>query len=468
MNVPRFLRLALLIALALPLTAQKSVFVTMPCPPDLKAPSVRCGTIAVPEDAKLEGGRTVDLNVVVIGATHPTANAVPLFHLDGGPGIAATNAAGFYAGPGGMYKETRDIVVFDQRGTGGSNALHCPAIEHRHPLDDMYTTADVIACRDALRSRADLSRYSTEVAASDIDRVRSALGYAQVDLWAISYGTRLAQAYMKQFTTRVHRAVLTGFTPLDYRAPLYHAVNAQRVIDLILYECQRDRTCSARYPNLRHEWQSLLHALDETPVKIETASGTKVLRRGPFAEALRSFLYTAAAQRQLPFLIHAAASGDFAPFLAILPKGASPFADGLYLSIACSEGAARIKGGEVAPVTNGTALGDYRLRQELDACAEWPKYAVPEDFYTPQKASPPVLVIAGSMDPVGAPEWSDAYCTALPNCRLVTIPNLGHGPFDLDVWTAGGCFDELSTAFYKDPASLDPSCVKRMQPPAFK
>lgn len=443
-------------------------FIVKPCAPAGQSAAVRCGTISVPEDPNASGGRTISLNVIVIQATHKRSGVWPLFHLDGGPGIAATNASDFYLGPGSIYRESRDVVLFDQRGTGGSNALRCPAIEHRHPLQDMYASDDVIACHNDLRGRADLSKYSTEIAAGDIDRVRRALGYPQIDLWAISYGTRVAQAYMKRFPERVHRAVLVGFVPLDYRPPLYHAVNAQRVVDLIFHECQRDKECAARYPNLRHEWQTLLESLDQNHVKTDTAWGQVVIRRGPFVEALRSFLYTSAGQRQFPYIVHAAASGDFEPFLRILSKDSSQFAEGLYLTIACSEGVARINSADIPRYTDGTSLGDYRVRQELAACANWPAYSVTDDFYVPQKKSPPMLVFSGAMDPVAAPEWGYQFCASLPNCRLLSIPDLGHGPFDLDVWTEGACFDEITVAFYRQGAPVDASCVKRMRPPAFK
>ena len=472
MTASNFLRCALLAAL-LPVAARATesaapAFIVKPCAPAGRSAAVRCGTISVPEDPDASGGRTINLNVIVVQAKHRRPGVSPLFHLDGGPGIAATNVSEFYVGPGNIYRESRDVVLFDQRGTGGSNALRCPAIEHRYPLQDMYTNDEVIGCRDDLSGHADLSQYSTDIAAGDIDRVRRALGYPKIDLWAISYGTRLAQAYMKQFPKRVHRAVLVGFVPLDYRAPLYHAVNAQRVVDLILYECQRDNECSARYPNLRHEWQSLLQSLEQTPVRADTASGQILIRRGPFVEALRTFLYTAAAQRQFPFIVHAAASSDFAPFLEILPKGSSLFAEGLYLSIACSEGVARINSADVPRYVNGTFLGDYRVRQELAACANWPAYSVPADFYAAQKTSPPLLVFSGEMDPVAAPEWGFQFCSNLPNCRFMSIPEFGHGPFDLDKWSEGACFDEMTVAFYRQAASIDASCVKRMRPPAFK
>lgn len=92
----------------------------------------------------------------------------------------------------------------------------------------------------------------------------------------------------------------------------------------------------------------------------------------------------------------------------------------------------------------GTFPGDHRVREELAACAAWPRYHLREGFFDPPKTSPPLLVISGEMDNVAAPEWGYRFCSALPACRFVSIPQMGHGPFDLDAWTNGTCFDKIA------------------------
>ncbi|HJT16403.1 MAG TPA: alpha/beta fold hydrolase [Thermoanaerobaculia bacterium] len=420
------------------LLAAAFVFHTHACAPPLQKVAARCGTVATPDG--------IDLNVIVVKAQKKRAGATPMFHIEGGPGIAGTNPALFYAGPGSMYRADRDVVLLDQRGTGGSNALHCPALEKRSALLEMYPPDEVASCLHDLQ--ADLTKYSTENAALDIDRVRQALGYKRIDIWAVSYGTRLAQVYMRRFPDRVRNVVLVGTPSLDNRTPLFHAAAGQRVLDLIFYKCQLDADCSAKYPALRSEWEKV----------VEPDS--------PFAEAFRSMLGTAAAQRRVPFLIHAAANGDRKPLLDALPKDSSAFALGLYLTIACSEGSARINPSDIPRYTAGTFLGDYRVKEEMSACAQWPKYEVPADFFAPVKSNARVLMISGEMDHAVPFEMSAAVCAAMSNCQMLTIPDMGHGPFDLDRWTHGECFDEIAARFLE--GSLDTSCVKEMRPPAFQ
>jgi len=429
-----------------------------------------CGTLAVPEDPDHPEGRTIQLNVVVLRAVEPRPGAAPLFHLEGGPGVAASGAAGFYLGPGSHYRRTRDVVLADQRGTGDSSPLLCPALEQRSPLQDYEPIDEVAACRRALEGQADLTKYSTSIAALDVERVRAALGYDRIDIWALSYGTRLAQTYLKAFPSRVRSAVLVGFAPLDYKAPLFHAVAAQRVLDLVLDACQLDAQCATRYPDLRREWRSLLERLQTGPVVVASPSpGAPAveIRRGPFGEALRTLLTTTAGQRRVPALIHRAAQGDFSPFLDMVPKG-PPGAEGLYLTIACAEGGARITDEDLRRHTAGTFLGDYRVSRERAACAAWRTYAVPESFYAPPAGGVPLLVVSGEMDHVAPPAWAEAFCAATDSCLLLRIPALGHGPFDLDEWTHGECLDALMQGFYEHPGRIDADCLRGMKPPPFQ
>ena len=442
------------------------VFVQRSCSGATPDPRMTCGTVTVPENRSAPNGRTIALNVVIVRAATRRAGAVPMFHLDGGPGVSATAAAPFYLGPGHVYAVTRDVVLVDQRGTGTSSPLHCRRLENRAASSD-YDVSAVVTCRDELQSRADLTQYSTDNASVDLDEVRAALGHDQVDLWALSYGTRLAQVYMKRFPARVHAAVLVGFAPLDYRAPLYHALNAQRVLDLLFYDCARDDACGAKYPGLRTEWQAVLGRFEAGPV-IATRQGTQSsIARGPFGELVRNMLVTAAGQRALPRLIHAAAGGDFNGFFAAIGGAAVPVAEGLYLSIVCSEAVSRIPA-DSGRFTAGTFLGVYRVERERGACASWPRYELADNFYTPSRGGAPILVMSGTMDHVTTPDWAREFCRSTAGCTLIAVPGMGHGPFDLDEWTGGDCFDRVAARFLEDPRTVNASCIADMRPPPFK
>src|SRR6185436_19127767 len=105
--------------------------------PQVEEP-LRCGNLLVPEDRSRPGGRKIGLHVVVVPALHLDPARPPLFDLAGGPGIAGSSAASFYATDGRIHREQRDVVLVDQRGTGESNPLHCEELERRHALQRMY------------------------------------------------------------------------------------------------------------------------------------------------------------------------------------------------------------------------------------------------------------------------------------------------------------------------------------------
>lgn len=361
MNKPVFL-LSFSAALLLGASARGAQPELKPCGPEGREREVLCGTIEVPEDRSRTSGRLIALNLAVVKALEPTAGATPLFHLEGGPGVPATLARRFYLDEGREYRRTRDVVLLDQRGTGGSNPLRCAALENRDPLAEMYPVELVRRCRAELERSADLTQYGSLAAAADLDQVRAALDYDRMDIWALSYGTFLAQVYMRAHPGRVRSAVFFGTVNMDPKLPLYHAVTAQRALDLVFFDCQSDPACSAAYPHLRREWRQLVRRLKAGAVsvrRIDAATGKQVvtaLHLGPFAEALRSQMGSALGARRVPHFIHRAAQGDFGPFLESL-EGGGLIPDGIYLSVACAEGTTRIRDGEVERYTAGTFVG---------------------------------------------------------------------------------------------------------------
>lgn len=472
---PLGLTLALVLGTAGPSPAQQGGIPLEPCGPDGAEREVLCGTLDVPENYAEPAGRAITLHLTVVKARAPRAGAAPLVVLPGGPGLAATGGAGYLLGPGRAFRQVRDVLLVDQRGTGQSAPLRCPDLERRSPLDELYPSDLVEACRRTLATTADLTQYTTANSARDLERVRAALGYEMLDLEGVSYGTELARAYLRLYPERVRAAVLIGPPSDDMRTPLPHAANAQRALDLLFHECQTDARCNLAYPDLRAEWIEVLDRVTRgvSVARRDPASGAATdvqIRRGPFAEAFRGLLTTAAQRRSLPFMIHRAAEGDFAPFVEALPPDGSAFAEGLYLSIACLEGTTRIDLQEVDRFTAGTFLGDYRVRRQIEACRIWSPGASAPDVEPTRATTRPVVVISGEFDQTTPPAYAREVCRALENCRLIEIPAMGHGPFDMGDWTGGTCVDRIVLDFFErgETDGVNASCVGQMAPPPFR
>jgi pimeloyl-ACP methyl ester carboxylesterase len=436
------------------------------CPVPGATETARCGTLAVPENRDRPGDRRIRLNVMVIPALEPDGSA-PLFDLAGGPGIAATVGADFYFAAGRAMRQNRDVVLVDQRGTGASAPLRCTALETVPPVARMYPPEAVEACRTELAARHDLTRYTTVDAVEDLETVRRALGAERIDLFGISYGTKLGQAYIRAYPGRVRAAAFLGTVPMDLRTPLEHAASAELTLRDIFADCAADTACAKAYPALANDWRAVMARFDDGPVSMRFGDGLVVVERGPFAEALRATMTTDAGQRRLPSIIHGAAHGDFAPFAeAVGPGGNSMIAEGLYLSIECSEGTHRFSEAEVVAATAGTFLGRYRVDEQVAACRIWPRRELPESFYSPVHGDVPALFLAGGRDHVAPLRYAESVAAGFPNSRLVVIDEMPHFPVAMANLE---CLDEILLAFYSagDVAAVDTACVASMKAPPF-
>src|SRR5262249_30713773 len=142
----------------------------------------------------------------------------------------------------------RDIVLVDQRGTGGSNALDCESSE-----EDLYesSTAEIVAetqrCLKMLSAHADVRFYTTSLAVQDLDRVRGALGYARINLSGSSSGTIVAQQYARQFPARVRSVILDGVVPPQLALGATSALDAQAALANIFSRCVTQPACHEHF-----------------------------------------------------------------------------------------------------------------------------------------------------------------------------------------------------------------------------
>jgi pimeloyl-ACP methyl ester carboxylesterase len=435
--------------LALAQVAAQPTFQPRSCPQKMAARAI-CGIVRVPENRAMAAGRKVDLNVVVLKSKTP-ARLPPLFDIDGGPGLPSTKNVGFYEG--NDVSKGRDVVMVDQRGTGGSNGLMCPRLSAVPTTEPMLPPALVADCLKQLRGQADLRYYGTADAVRDLDSVRRALGYRQVDLFGMSYGTTVALAYMREFPARVRAAVLMGTAPPQAMPPRAHAPAAQRALDLALFDCTSNPSCHARYPDLG-------------------ATLAKAKARYPRPELLmerfRTLLYTPQGRSNLPLAIWGASAGHADRLFDSGPPGGPLYADGMFLAVTCGESFALMNYAANAAAARKTQFGDYRLRRQRAACAGWPLVRRdPDHLQLPTATEAKVLLISGGMDPVTPPDWAETVAGKMKHARHVVIPSGGHIHDGLA--NADSCLDALTNPFldHGDLDKVDTSCVASMTPPDY-
>ena len=436
-----------------------------------------CGSHEVYEDPSARSGRKIPIKIVVFPATGSTKEPDPLFYIPGGPGSSATEDAPYIAQELARIRERRDLVFVDQRGTGGSNLLFCDFFDPKNIqsyLGHWNPPEKVRECRKLLEQKADLKLYGTAIAMDDLDEVREALGYGKINLTGGSYGTRAAMAYVKQHGANVRSVVLHGVSPFDQFMPGEFPWHTQRALDGVLDECLADAACSSAFPKIREEMRSVLAKLQKGPVEVNVVvdkqPATVKLSRDLAAEAVRYMVYQSGSASRIPLVLHEASQGNFKPLAeaaifyrkVIVATGAT----GMYLSVTCAEDLPFANLGKEAAAEN-TFLGSYRLKQQLEACAEWPRGKVPKDYSKLVASNVPALILSGQRDPVTPPEYGDRVARHLPNSLHIVVPSGGHGFGGLD---GLDCISRLTDQFIESGSAktLDIACVRAIKRKGFE
>ena len=438
----------------------------------------RCGTLNVWENREARSGRRIPIQVVVFPAQTPKALPDPLFVIAGGPGQSATEIAGVMIRDLAFAHRRRDIVFVDQRGTGGSNPLHCGLGDSFNDIIQSVAIgvdADLNAvarCRRELERRADLRQYTTPIAMDDLDEVRAALGYERINLFAASYGTRAALVYMRQYPRRVRSAVLRGLASVDLALPLTVAPDSERALHRLLGACDADAACREAYPRLEQSLKEVVARLRREPVIVEAAdprtseSHDVRVDHNVFSTTIFFLMFATEWAKDIPRVVHAAAAGDFAPFAAVLPLNvltAMPVHWGMRRSVLCSEDVTLTSEEAVRRAGSDSIVGDASNLGLLASCREWPIGALPRGYFEPIRTDVPILAISGVEDPVLPPHRSEQALPGLSNAAHLVVPGTAHGP------NFPGCVRELAARFLEAASArtLDTGCVLEISRPAF-
>jgi pimeloyl-ACP methyl ester carboxylesterase len=441
----------------------------------------KCGTFEVFENRSTRKGRKISLNILVLPATGEKREPDPFFYFAGGPGSGATEDASGIAQGFAKIREHRDLVFVDQRGTGQSHTLDCTFFDSKDPqsyFGYFFPLEQVRQCRSELEGKAELTLYTTTIAMDDIDDVRTALGYDKINLFGGSYGTRAAMVYLRQHPKHVRTVMLQGVSPTNMYLPGDYPVQTERALQGVLAECAADETCNKAFPNIKSEARAVLEGLIKGPVEVEfqvqgIPTPIKVsMSRNLAAEAIRYMLYNPGGAGRVPLVLHQAAEGNFAPLAQMALRFRRTLvgtgSNGMYLTVTCAEDIPWVKRGEGESERFGqnTFLGDYRLQQQREACALWPRAKVDSDYFKPVRSDVPVLILTGEWDPVTPPANGDFVARTFPNSLHVVVPHGAHGFGGLE---GLDCINNLSTEFVERATTkgLDTSCVKNIRRRSF-
>lgn len=413
----------------------------------------------------------INLNVAVIRASSPRPAPDPVFFLAGGPGCAATEDTGNVGFLCQALQGKRDIVLVDQRGTGGSHQVVAPP-----PPDDLaglsgdefISKATEWLNQKMAELEMDPRYYTTSVAMDDLDAVRQALGYEEINLYGGSYGATAAQYYLRQHEKHVRTVILVGGSLLDVPVFEREAGNAQRTLDLVFARCAEDAACRAAYPDLRAEFAALLERLEREPVVVTLQSGTVTLSRDLFAATVQWISRDRKRLTSLPRWVHQAhAQGDWQAFAeaGIMDFGPQVMS----YSIRCSEKWASYAPAEITRQGSASYLLGWSLSQAGRAaqiCSIVPPGEAPEGRSAQPPSQKPVLLFNGEWDVLDPPDNVAAARALWPNSLSLVIPCQSHEISDPSV---PACMGPILREFVERASveGLDSSCLQTLRPPQF-
>ncbi|GAC1303838.1 MAG: alpha/beta fold hydrolase [Steroidobacteraceae bacterium] len=443
-------------------------------PEGLASSAARCGSLEVAEDPTNAAGPAITLRVAVVKALNRRSTAAPLFVLAGGPGQSAidlyTSAANAFV----FVSRNHDIVLIDQRGTGGSGPLACDYPEDWEIAGDDLPQLRETTRRCLAKFGERVRFYTTAVAVDDLDQVRRALGYSTIDLYGSSYGTRVAEMYLRRHPETTNAVILDGvIDPMEPIGPETPSIG-ERALNRIIERCEETRDCSTAYPLLSRNLRLLRQRFgpEKTALVVSDPGSGLPLRmdfgRDVFNAALRFLSYNSIEASLLPALIDHAAKGDLAPLAAqtvmMSRRIGRQLASAMQNSVICSEDLPFFAiSDEARRRIASTYQGSDQLLAVMAICALWPRGPIDENLHSPLNSDVPALLLSGEADPVTPPEAAARTARGFTHQRLVTLYGEGHGQL------ATGCVPKLMADFLNDPApeKLDTTCLARHRPAPF-
>jgi pimeloyl-ACP methyl ester carboxylesterase len=451
---------------------------------EVEGETVVCGTLSVPELHSKLFGKRLELAILTLKARTSSPLPDPILFLQGGPGGAALETIDYWRDL--PWRETRDIILIDQRGTGYSEPdLACREL---YEMEDLLEA--VQACRVRLSRVTNLQAYNSYENAADIALVTRAIGYEEINLYGVSYGTRLALTVMRDSPERIRSVVLDSTYPPQVERLIETEVNFYEMLQRVFEDCKASEPCNAAYPTLEQDFVETLGRLEELPASVW--SEALYLSGSDFLGVYFQAMYDEGILASVPFSMQKLSESKYGDSLLLLSGIAEPDeldnsivlfakfvqtiveiiqnlwrdvqAEGVFFSTECQEDVAFQRRAQIEAALNDlpeifqtTALDQADFM--FDICDIWrvsrskaiENQAVSSDI--------PTLVLAGRYDPVTNTKWGELAASTLSNSYFYNFPNAAHG-----VFLSGDCPVDIVQAFLNSPTTEpDSSCIDEIE-----
>jgi pimeloyl-ACP methyl ester carboxylesterase len=406
--------------------------------PGTPSVAARCGTFVRPLDPDDDSKGTIALKAAVVPALSLEPASDAFVPIAGGPGQSSIV---FYAGWSTAFeriRQKRDILLLDQRGTGESAPMVCELDDDA--VDGDYSQEQTLQltqqCIELLPH--DPRYFTTSVAVRDLEALRVALGYKQLSVYGISYGSRVAQHFARRFPGSTRTVILDGVVPPQIPLGPDIATESQKAIDGVFDRCTEDAACFDRFGDVREDFSLLRGALAEQAVIVELQHPVTAQREivdfsdDHLAAAVRLLLYSPRTVALLPLVISEAANGNFMPLAAQFHMVVTELSDalnlGMHNAVMCTEDAPFIDWEAVdQDAINASYMGPVQLEAIRDMCSVWPQGTLDDDLREPLATDIPVLLLSGGADPITPAYFAELAATAMRNYWHIIGDNQGHG-----------------------------------------
>jgi len=385
----------------------------------------------------------------------------------------------------------RDVVLFDQRGTGYSSpALNCPEVG-KQTLEDAPQNLNETelqrhlfqayrACHDRLENAGiNLSAYTESESAVDINDLRKALGYTEWNLYGDSYGARLALRVMRDFPEGIRSVVLDSVYPLEVNIDAEAVANADRALKRIFDECAADETCNAAYPDLELMLYDAATQLDLSPISLELTNPdtqSKITMSVNGDRMINMLVFLSSIPDVLPYIpqwIYKFHDGSVASdfmlkgYLSLFPFLDTYASTGMGLSVQCGaeSNGASAQSNEMDNATINPRLQEaVNYGRYLALCPAWELEPNTGAEVKPVVSDIPTLLLSGDNDPISPPAWSALTAENLSNSYSFELPWASFNTSIGGNSDAARCAKRIASAFITDPkAKPDATCIDKLK-----
>lgn len=407
-----------------------------------------CGDLVVYENRETKA-RAIKLHFIRFESTSASPNAT--IYLDGGPGGDGQNMIRYVDVLGAPFldglRTDGDFLVLGQRGTSRSIP---------------YLDCETPTCADF--AMYDLPSYNTAANADDVDDLRATLGYEQLNLYGISYGSRLGLEVLRRHGDHVRAAVIEGLVPSSMAWPAAIPASFYSALTGLNASCEAAGGCGAAFGDLVAKFSAGVASLEAAPL---TIPGVPFDLDGyTYANLIFRALYSKSTYAWLPMTISDLAArrtdrvaGFVAPLVERLLEG-NGVSSGLYNAVVCGEifnppdpnAFDQLNAGVPDDIVQTFGGSWYFL---MERCETFPVGNLQAQLAEPVSSSVRTLVSSGRLDPITPPGFGDLAAATLSNSVVVVHENSGHG-----ATLQSACGVQNLTAFIADPdGSHDTSCA---------